>query len=288
MRGVWINALARTSSYPWTGLILPSVGPDAARRSPQVPDLVDNDWMVRRALMFVLASGSIAHAQAPAQEPALPPPGPSPDQPAPPQPAPSPAPPPATPAAAPTTPASAAQLQSPAMQPPPPAPPTVMAKRWAIGLDLGPESLQPDGGSKVGFQQLELAGRFRIRPAIEIGLALHLAGSKDIGAGGLYADVRYRFMAEQKLNVYVLGGLGVLAVAHENATEQAKQGRGSLRVGVGGEYRWNWFALIAELRLVVVGENEDLGPTMTETVDYQLSRYKLSGGSLAVGANFYF
>jgi hypothetical protein len=58
---------------------------------------------------------------------------------------------------------------------------------------------------------------------------------------------------------------------------------------VAGEYRWNWFALILELRLIHVGENKEL-TTMppTETVDYQLSRYKLSGLSLALGANFYF
>lgn len=189
---------------------------------------------------------------------------------------------------------STAHAQAPGMQqvPSPTAPPsTVMNKRWAIGLDVGPESLRPDvnGAPKTEFAQLELAGRYRVRRAIELGLALHLGASKDIGQGGLYAEFRYRFLAEQPLNVYVLGGIGVLAVAHENAEEEAKRGRGSLRVGVGGEYRWNWFALIAELRLVGVGANEELGTgSLPETVDYQLSRYKLSGGSLALGANFYF
>lgn len=174
-----------------------------------------------------------------------------------------------------------------------PAPRSVMAKRWAIGIDVGPESYEPeaDGSTKTEFGQFELAGRYRVARPIELGLALHLAGSKDIAAGGFYAEFRYRFRAEQPLNVYLLGGLGVLAVAHKNASDEAGKGRGSLRLGIGGEYRWNWFALILELRLVGVGENKDLGalPAGTmEPVDYQLSRYKLSGGSLAMGANFYF
>jgi hypothetical protein len=165
-----------------------------------------------------------------------------------------------------------------------------MDRRWAIGVDVGPESYEPDavGADKTEFGQLEIAGRYRIRAPIELGLALHLGGSKDISEGGFYLDFRYRFLAERPLNIYVLGGLGALAVAHEDASDDAKKGRGSLRLGVGGEYRWSWFALIAELRLVGVGENKQLGPMSPETVDYQLSRYKLSGGSLALGANFYF
>lgn len=177
------------------------------------------------------------------------------------------------------------------MQPVPAPPRTVMSKRWAIGFDVGPESYEPDAANAdpTEFGQFELAGRYRIRPAIELGLALHMAGSAgDIGAGGLYFDFRYRFRAEQKLNVYALASLGVLAVSQDSASEDAKKGRGSLRLGGGLEYRWNWFALIVELRLLHVGENKDLAPVMAETVDYQLSRYKLSGGSLAMGANFYF
>jgi hypothetical protein len=181
--------------------------------------------------------------------------------------------------------------QPPGMQPPPAAPKTVMSKRWAIGVDVGPESYQPDvdGSQKTEFGQFELAVRYRVRKPIELGLALHGAGSKDIGAGGIYFDFRYRFMAEQALNVYALASLGVVSVAHKDASEEAKLGRGSVRLGVGGEYRWSWFALILELRLIHVAENKELAlPIDPAPVDYQLSRYKLSGGSLALGANFYF
>jgi hypothetical protein len=166
-----------------------------------------------------------------------------------------------------------------------------MSRRWAIGVDVGPESYQPDatGSEKTEFGQLELAGRFRIRPAIELGLALHAGGSAgDLGVGGIYLEFRYRFLAEQPFNVYGTAGLGVLSVARDNASDDAKRGRGSLRLGVGAEYRWSWFGLIAELRFIGVGENKDLSPVASETVDYQLSRYKLSGGSFALGANVYF
>lgn len=183
-----------------------------------------------------------------------------------------------------------ARAQAPGMQPVTPSRPSVMAKRWAIGLDLGPESLKPerDGSDKTEFGQLELAGRFRIRAPIEVGLVLHLAGSKDISAGGFYLEGRYRFRPEKPLDVYATVGLGLLAVSHNDASDEARRGRGSLRIGAGLEYRWSWFALIAELRLVGVAENDRLAPMSPETVDYQLSRYKLSGGSLALGANFYF
>jgi hypothetical protein len=243
--------------------------------------MIDNERMVRRALVLLIAFASIADAQvapAPPADPGQPPPPADPAQPPPPPPLP------------PTIQPYPGQ-QPPGMQPLPPPPRTVMSKRWAIGVDFGPESYKPDvdDSTQTEFGQFELAVRYRARKPIELGLALHLAGSKDIGAGGLYFDFRYRFMAERPFNVYALASLGVLGVGHENASDDAKRGRGSIRLGGGIEYRWNWFALIAELRLLHVGENTELpDPIDTAPVDYQLSRYKLSGGSLALGANFYF
>lgn len=215
--------------------------------------MIDNDSMLRRTVVIVIALGAAsAHAQPQEQQPPV-------------------------------------SSQAPGMQPPPTRP-SVMDKRWAIGIGVGPESYQAhvDGAPKVEFGQLELAGRYRIRTPIELGLALHLGGSNHIGEGGLFVDFRYRFMAEQKLDVYALASLGVLSVAHEDASETEKKGRGALRLGAGGEYRWNWFALALELRLVGVGENKNLAAMPMETVGYQLARSKLSGGSLALGANFYF
>lgn len=168
-----------------------------------------------------------------------------------------------------------------------------MFRRWAIGLDVGPESYAPKVEPQpkaTSFGQLEAAVRYRVVAPVEVELAIHLGGSKDISEGGIYLGGRYRFLAEQALNIYGLFDLGVLAVAHKDAGDQAKQGRGSLRLGVGGEYRWSRFALVLEFRLMTVGNNPDLGPStiMPEPVDYQLSRYQLAGASFALGANSYF
>ena len=184
-------------------------------------------------------------------------------------------------------------VPSPGAGPPVAPSPGVMSRRWAIGVDVGPESYAPKVEPQpqaTSFGQLELAARYRVVAPIEVELALHLGGSKDISEGGFYLGGRYRFLAEQALNIYGLFDLGVLAVAHKDASDQAKKGRGSLRLGVGGEYRWSWFALVVEFRLMTVGNNADLGPStiMPEPVDYQLSRYQLAGASFAMGANFYF
>ena len=240
---------------------------------------------MRTSLVLVLVLAADAHAQSPAEPAAPAAPEVAPAEAAPPAPAPAPTPPPAPPPAMPY----ATGTQAPGVMLAPP-PRSVMDRRWAIGVDVGPETLQADvdGADKVEFGQLELAARYRIRRAIELGLAIHMGGSSDIGMGGIYLDFRYRFRAEQPLNVYALASLGALAVAHENGSDDEKRGRGSLRLGGGLEYRWSWFALVVELRLVGVGENKDLAVMPMETVGYQLARSKLSGGSFAMGANFYF
>ena len=116
--------------------------------------------------------------------------------------------------------------QQPVMLPPAPAK-TVMSKRWAIGVDVGPESYVPDvdGSEPTEFGQFELAARYRIRKPIELGLALHIGGADKISEGGIYFDFRYRFLAEQTFNVYALASLGILAVAHEDASHEDEKRR---------------------------------------------------------------
>jgi hypothetical protein len=238
-------------------------------------------------LLLLIVLGATAHAQGAPPPPADPAQLP-PTEPSPPPPEPTP---PSTQPTAPVLQPYPGQ-QSPAMQPAPPVAKTVMSKRWAIGVDFGPESYAPDvdGAEATEFGQFELALRYRIRKPIELGLALHLGGADPkIAEGGIYFDFRYRFLAEKPFNVYALASLGVLAVAHEDATDDEKRGRGSLRLGGGVEYRWSWFALAAELRLIHVGKNEDVPqPLDPVTGPYALAAYKLSGLSLALGANFYF
>jgi hypothetical protein len=185
----------------------------------------------------------------------------------------------------------------PAQPPPkPPPPPSIMARRWAVGLDLGGQSFTADGGDKpkVGFAALDLFVHYRIVPAFEIGAALDGGGAKyqdvELSSGGLYLDARYRLLAERPINIYVGGGLGFLAVAAKDASDAEKKGRGSLRLFVGGEWRFGAFALMAELRLVGVGENKDLpaSDVVPVPIGYEMARYGLSGGALLVGALIYF
>ena len=178
--------------------------------------------------------------------------------------------------------------------PPAAAPPGVMADRWAIGLDIGSLGLKPQttGAQNVDFGELELAARFRLRPELELGASFFGGGSKgDLSAAGFYADVRYRFLADRPFNVFATGSLGVAAVAGKNATDTEKAGRGSLRLGAGLEYRFAFgLALEAQLRLVAVAENKKV-PSLGGaplTVQYELERYGLGGGSLVIGAVYYF
>lgn len=166
-----------------------------------------------------------------------------------------------------------------------------MNRRWAIGAQLGWETLTIQHGDKqkVTFGMLELAARFRIRPAIEVSLALRGGGTDgDISLGGLYADFRYRFRAEQKWNIYAFAGLGVMAAAQKMATDAEKKGRGSLRLGGGLERRFGAFAADVELHLVGIGENKNAPEPVMPSTAGQLSRYGLSGGSLMIGVTYYF
>jgi hypothetical protein len=169
----------------------------------------------------------------------------------------------------------------------PPAP-TVMDNRWAVNVSLGGESLtaKTDGAKPVGFGGLEVAGRFRIRPSIEIALAFAAAGNQGIGTAGFYAEFRYRFLAERPWNPFACGSLGVASVSDKNASDPEKKGRGSLRLGGGIERRIGNFGIEATLRLIGIGENTAV--MTVQTRGQELARYGVSGGELVVGGSYYF
>ena len=235
-----------------------------------------------RTSVVVLVLASLAHAAIADDEWTGAMPAPPPSPPAQPEAAP----------AAPTVPPTAGPPSTATPAPLPPAPaPSVMDRRWAIGAQLGWESLTIQHGDKqkVTFGMLELAARFRIRPAIEVALALRGGGTAgDISLGGLYADFRYRFRAEEKWNLYAFVGLGVMAAAQKMATDAEKKGRGSLRLGGGLERRFGSFAVDVELHIVGIGENKEAPEPVMPSTAGQLSRYGLSGGSLMIGVTYYF
>jgi hypothetical protein len=185
--------------------------------------------------------------------------------------------------------------QAPGEAPAAPAAPaarTVMANRWAVALDLGSIGLTPktSGADTTSFGMLELSGRFRIRPAIEVGLMVFGGGSAgNLSTSGLFADFRYRFLADRPWNVYALAGFGVVSAADKMDSSTETKGRGAVRIGGGVERRFEHFALQAELRFVAVAQNRDVEATDSVTTQaYLLERYGLGGGSLSIGASYYF
>jgi len=167
-------------------------------------------------------------------------------------------------------------------------PSTVMTRRWGIDLSLGGQSLTAKhaGAQAVGFGGLELAARFRIRPAIEVALAFEGAGNQGISTAGFFAEFRYRFMAERPWTPFALAGVGVATAADKTGTDTEKKGRGALRIGGGIERRFGAWGLEATLRLVGIGENKQVMDVTTR--GQELARYSASGAELVVGGTFYF
>jgi len=188
------------------------------------------------------------------------------------------------------------QVNPQAAPPPPPAAApssTVMARRWAIAASIGSETLQAkaDGSPKVPFGVLEAALRLRVAPVFELGLSFTGGGATegDLTTGGLYIEGRYRFLAENPWNLFALASLGVASVApKEGSTDTEKQGRGSMRLGGGIERRFGAFALEATLRLVGIGKNEEVPMAVPATNDNAMTRLGVSGGTISLGALYYF
>jgi hypothetical protein len=176
---------------------------------------------------------------------------------------------------------------------PPAAPSTVMQRRWAVAASIGSETLQAktDGAPKVPFGVLEVALRLRVAPVFELGLSFTGGGATegDLTTGGLYLEGRYRFLAENRWNLFALASLGVASVApKDGSSDTEKQGRGSMRLGGGIERRFGAFALDATLRLVGIGKNPEVPMAVPATNDNAMTRLGVSGGTISLGALYYF
>src|SRR5689334_17687163 len=72
----------------------------------------------------------------------------------------------------------------------PVAEPSVMDRRWSVSLSFGTLGLAPDrdDADSVSFGMAELAGRFRIRSFVDVGLSLYGAGAGEgeLSSGGIY------------------------------------------------------------------------------------------------------
>lgn len=171
---------------------------------------------------------------------------------------------------------------------------TVMARRWAGELAIGGAGLKPKGDTdSTGFGMLGVAGRFRLRPAIEFAAGITFGGAKvdtfQLSTSALYLEFRYRFLAEQPWNVFALGGLGVASVAQRGAGTDERKGRGMLRLGGGVERRFGGgFAVDATLRILAIAENNP--DAVTEILDppFTFAHFGVSGLAFAVAGTYYF
>ncbi len=181
--------------------------------------------------------------------------------------------------------------------------PAVMDNRWAIGFSLGSMSIAPSDtpDAQTHFAVGELALRFRATPHLE--LEGTIGGGRERTPDNMDGDLevttaalalRYRFRAEEHWNWFVMGGLGIAAIASHNATSQERSDatQPMFELGIGTEYRFDHLALQAELRGFGLGaarsNTADPVPasmTTTTTTDPNIQR---SGGLLSVGVSYYF
>jgi hypothetical protein len=189
---------------------------------------------------------------------------------------------------------------------------TVMSRRWAVGLSLGSMSLAPDGrpDDKTAFAIGELALRFRATRHFE--LELTAGGGRertdddqdgDLAVSAVMLAARWRFLPEHAWNFYVTGGIGGASVTRHDATDQERNDATQplAMLGVGVERRFRHFALQAELRAVGMGDKDHGDPAMardaatgaaaemTTTITPPAAvDEKRGGGSLSIGASYYF
>ena len=202
-----------------------------------------------------------------------------------------------------------------------------LARRWAIGLNLGGMGIHPESedtayaeANESTFQIAELAIRYRASRRIEIELSLgggrevvetdYGDAEGDLAMGNLTVGVRYRFRPEHKWNWWLMAGLGGTIVAPHVSSEEERDAltRPHGTFGIGLERRFRRFALQAELRGVAMGEPKgyedeqqspdrpttepgmptpDRPPASLTASDAAYSP-ELGGGVFTIGASYYF
>jgi len=175
--------------------------------------------------------------------------------------------------------------------PPPPAAPAIgptLSARWAVALALGGESLTPTASASTSESIGYLEGAVRFRPVLntEIQLAIDLGGRADAKYSALFLDVRYRFNPEDTWRWSLTGGVGLASAAAPDASDLDKKGRGALRFGGGLERRFGAFAVMAELRLMLIAANHAAPDRADPTPAYYFARYGMSSYGFQLGGSY--
>lgn len=165
--------------------------------------------------------------------------------------------------------------------------------RFSIGLNMQSASFGVGDGPEDKFDGGSIAIRYR--PWRHVDLELSLGGGRQnidgmegalaMGTGTLAA--RYHFNQENHWNFWLLFGVGATTIARHDATDEeidAAQ-RPHLAIGAGLEYRFTNFALQLEARAMGLGQTEDEQMLQEQGV---YTSEGLSGGSIALGASYYF
>jgi len=190
-----------------------------------------------------------------------------------------------------------------------------MRSRFSIGVNVGGMGVTVDDdetGTETQFRTAEFTLAYRLGRRVD--LQLLLSGGRqeledgedgDLAMGGGTLAVRYHFRPERKLNWYLMFGLGTTVIERADSTKEQRDAayRPHAAFGVGLEYRFNHFALNAEIRGVGMGEREDAmdvptttpvpepggrNPLPPDTTSDPRFGQSLSGGQFTLGASFYF
>jgi hypothetical protein len=188
-------------------------------------------------------------------------------------------------------------------------PDSVMSRRWSVGLSLGGMSLAPESrpDDETAFAVGELALRFRATRHLELELAVgggrertedNQDGELEVSAAVLAA--RWRFRPDHAWNWFVMAGLGGAAVTRHDASDQERSDATQplVTLGIGIERRFRRFALQAEARVVGMGTRErdddamaspeSRGPFDMDAIVAPAVDEQRAGGALSIGASYYF
>ena len=200
----------------------------------------------------------------------------------------------------------------------PTAPPPQRVRRWSVGLGIGSVNLAPHVApeNETKFSVGQIAVRYRATRHLEIELSFgggreqlddKMEGDREVSQGLL--ALRYRFNPQKKWNLWVMAGMGSLAVTHHEASEEERDyaQQSTLQFGAGLERRWSRFALQLELRAVGVAPHEveaDDAPVVSEptrpggempvppekdpSTGTTRANDGMSGGQVILSGNYYF
>jgi hypothetical protein len=164
----------------------------------------------------------------------------------------------------------------------PNAVPTVLYKPWALAMAYGSDFTRARADDmplhKLFF--FEFALRYRVLRPLEVGLSIGGRFKPAFGYATIYADLRYRLLAEAAWNPYVLGGVGIAKIEYGGPWHLI------MHAGVGLERRFISWAFATDIQLERAAGD---GKPMPYFLDDQgeLEHFGLVSVSVTLAATYY-